>query len=131
MDKKELYGSTDPFYRIKGINTFDGYIGFIYSNGKVMLDKFFENTKTGRLAFGEAIYIMDISDFYRLSHFPKKYLIRDSKVDRIIHSGNWQSKVLDVVNNNERINNPANDVKELLNSGKVTEFNPYTRVLKK
>ena len=37
MTKKEFYDSTDPFFIIKGKNTFNGYVGYIYPNGKVIL----------------------------------------------------------------------------------------------
>ena len=45
MQKKDFYDRTDPFFRIIGKNTFEGYVGHIYTNGKVVLDKFFENSK--------------------------------------------------------------------------------------
>lgn len=93
MEKKELYEQTDPFFRIKGNDTFDGYIGYIYPNGKVILDKFFENAETGRVADGQAIYIMDFTDFARLSVLPKSELIDNPACRRIIHAGDWQSRV--------------------------------------
>ena len=75
MEKKEFYDSSDPFFRIKGKNTFDGYIGYIYSNGKVILEKYYENSNTSRLAYGEAAYVMDIDKFYSLSRLTKTELI--------------------------------------------------------
>lgn len=121
MEKQEFYGNTDPFFRVQGKNTFDGYIGFIYTNGKVVLDKFYEKASTGKLADGEAIYIMDISDFYRLSQFPKSTLIKDERVKRIYHTTDWQGKVDKIINNKENISNTAEEVKQLLLTKKLKE----------
>jgi len=119
MRKKRLYGSTDPTYRMKGINTFDGYIAFLYPNGKVILDKFYKNFKTGTLTNEDAIYYMDMSDFFRLSHFSKQELMEDPNAHRIVHQGNWEQKVLEVIN---APGNP-NSIKytqELIKTGEIS-----------
>lgn len=97
MEKKNFYASQDPFYRIMGKDTFKGYIGYIYPNGKVVLDKFYKGTRSRQLSDGDAIYIMDIEDFYRLSHFEKRVLMKDSRVKRIVHQGNWKERVLQAI----------------------------------
>ena len=119
VEKKELYGSTDPFFRIKGKDTFDGYIGFIYPNGKVILDKFYENYEIGKVAEGQAIYVMNIEDFYRLSHFSKSKLIGDERVKRIVHNGAWQDRVLDVINSGENKTTTADEIKKLIKQKEV------------
>lgn len=121
MEKQDFYGNTDPFFRVKGKNTFDGYVGFIYTNGKVVLDKFYEKASTGKLADGEAIYIMNIGDFYRLSQFPKSTLIKDERVKRIYHTTDWQGKVDKIINNKENNSNTAEEVKQLLKTNKLKE----------
>ena len=93
IEKKKYYDSSDPFYRIQGINSFDGYIGYIYPNGIVVLDKFFDNTKTNRLAKNQAIYVMNIMDLYSISINPKNSIITNSLCERFIHKGDWKSKV--------------------------------------
>ena len=119
VEKKELYGSTDPFFRIRGKDTFEGYVGFIYPNGKVILDKFFNSN--GRLADGEAIYVMDIDDFYRLSQFSKSVLMKDSKVQRVIHQGAWQDKVRRIIEKDGDSINTADTVRELIKKKKAEE----------
>lgn len=98
MEKKNFYASQDPFYRIMGKDTFKGYVGFIYPNGKVVLDKFYKGVNSKQVSDGDAIYIMDIEDFYRLSHFEKRVLMKDSRVKRIVHQGNWKERVLQEIN---------------------------------
>lgn len=89
MEKIMFYTELDPFMIIKGKNTFDGYIGYIFSNGIVILDKFYENADKGKVSRGDAIYYMKIEDFYRLSQYSKRELMKMKEVGRIIHRGNW------------------------------------------
>lgn len=98
MAKKTFYDSTYPSYRIKGKGAFSGYIGFIYSNGIVVMDKFYNNDKTGSLSYGDAIYVMDIKNFYTLSILSKSDLMRNEFCRRYIHSGNWQERVKREIN---------------------------------
>ena len=102
MEKKEFFSTTNPMFRVKGKETFDGYVGYIYPNGKVILEKFYKNTANNQVSTGDAIYILDIGDFYRLSHFTKKVLMNDERVERIVHNGDWQSKVRKVLESNEK-----------------------------
>ena len=118
MQKKDFYDRTDPFFRIIGKNTFEGYVGHIYTNGKVVLDKFFENQDTGRVAENQAIYIMDISDFYRLSSLQKQELIHNPLCKRIYHAGNWQGKIQTVIED-KRKSKTAEELKELIKTGNV------------
>lgn len=119
MAKKAFYDATDPFYRIIGKNTFTGYIGHIYTNGKVVLDKFFDNETTGRVANGQAIYIMNISDFYRLSNLPKQELIHNPLCKRIYHTNDWQTRVTDMINDTTTIKT-ASELRKLIQSGTVS-----------
>lgn len=123
MEKKEFYAATNPFFRIKGKNTFDGYVGYIYHNGKVVLEKFYENSKIGKLADGEAIYIMDMDEFYTLSQHSKKELMNNKLCKRIIHRGDWKGRVSKVINNNNNSIDPINDIKKLVKDNKVTGYN--------
>lgn len=98
IEKKKFFDSSDPYYRIKGKNTFDGYIGYIYSNGTVVLEKFFEDYEKGIIAKNQAIYVMHIDDFYNLSKLSKNKIIANKLCKRFIHKGDWQSRVLKEIN---------------------------------
>lgn len=119
MAKKEFWDNTDPFFRIKGKNTFDGYVGYIYTNGQVFLDKYYENAETGKLALGQAIYSMNINEFYQMSQLPKQALIRHPNCQRIIHRGDWQGKVMKAMSLENDSVNPACEVNRLIKSNKV------------
>ncbi len=60
---------------IKGKNTFNGYYAFVYSNGKVILEKFWENEETMNPATKAATYVMTIENFVEMSKLPKPNLI--------------------------------------------------------
>lgn len=120
IEKKSFYDSTDPFFRIVGKNTFEGYVGHIYKNGKVILEKFLESEKTGKIADNHAIYIMNISDFYRLSHLSKPELIGHPLCKRIYHKGDWQGRVLEQINVESGIKTTY-EFQKLLQTGDVVK----------
>ena len=97
MDKVEFYSELDPFMCIQGRETFDGYIGYIFTNGKVILDKFYYKSNSGKVSKGDAIYCMNIEDFYRLSMYPKSVLRKDPNVICIEHRNGWQDKTLNII----------------------------------
>ena len=92
MTKKQLYESTNPLYRIKGKNTFAGYIGYIYANGRVILDRFYDKQNDSNLALGHAVYAMNMQEFYELSKLSKTEIIRNNLCSRYVHRGNWKKR---------------------------------------
>ena len=95
MEKKKLYDATNPVFRIMGKNTFNGYIGYVYPNGRVVLDKFYDKQTDSMLADGHAVYAMNIEEFYELSKLSKSELIKSKLCKRYIHKGDWIKKVLE------------------------------------
>lgn len=98
MEKKAFFDSSHPYLIIRGKNTFDGYAGYLYDNGIVVLEKFFENHKQTRVAVNEAIYVMNMENFLELSQRSKSNIIDNHLCNRYIHKGNWQEKVLKEIN---------------------------------
>lgn len=125
IEKKEFYDSCDPFYRIKGHNTFDGYIGYIFTNGKVVLDKFYDDVTSGKVADGHAIYVMNIDEFYELSQLSKSELIRNKMCRRYVHRGDWQSRVKQEIAEASSINAAA-EVNMLIKTNRVKGTNEGT-----
>ena len=116
IEKKEFFDRTDPYYRILGKNSFDGYIGYIYSNGTVVLEKFFENSTTGKVAKNQAIYIMSIQNFHTLTQLSKNEIISQKLCKRFIHKGNWQEKIIAEINK-DNDNNPVDQIDEFIAEG--------------
>lgn len=102
-EKKELFESSEPFCILEGKSAFNGYRAFCYYNGKVILDKYFANENTGRLAFGDAIYIMDLASFYMLSKMSKAEIINGKLCQRIYHRGTWKERTLEIINSGEAV----------------------------
>ncbi len=120
MEKKKFYDSTDPYFRIKGKNTFDGYVGYIYPNSIVVLEKFYSNADKKKIAENEAIYILSMADFYELSRHSKSYLIANHLCHRVIHKEGWQARVLRYIKRKVLGQNPSDDTNELIVQKKVT-----------
>ncbi len=101
LDRKlSFWESTNPLCVLSGIHTFEGYQAYMYPNGLVAFEKFFENRKKGSYpAKDSAIYIMRFDEFLELSKYSKSELIQEIQVFnnpdliRICHSGDWEMRV--------------------------------------
>jgi len=120
VQKKNFYDQTDPYFRIKGKQTFDGYVGYIYSNALVILEKFYENAEKVRIAKNEAVYVIPMKDFYELSQHSKSYLIANRLCRRVIHKGAWQERVLRLINKNDTNATPTEGTRKLILERKVS-----------
>ena len=114
MRKKKFYDETDPYFRIKGKQTFDGYVGYIYANSLVVLEKFYDNADTAKIADNNAIYIVSMSDFYELSQHSKTYLMTSPLCKRVTHKGVWEERVLEYINRKNGIESPNYATNQLI-----------------
>lgn len=123
ISKKVLFDKTSNYRVVEGLNTFDGYIAYVYQNGKVILERFFERKKDGRevIATDQAIYVMNIGEFYAISKLSKSEIIRDKLCKRYIHRGNWKDKVLKEINV-ETGNTPNEEFNNLVLSKKIEDI---------
>lgn len=103
--KVKFYESSNYMFKLMGLNDFNGYVAYVYDNGSVILDKLFYDYTSGTPAYDEAIYIMDISYFDKLSKFNKQELIKDSNVTRRFHSGDWESKLIEQISKSDNSDN--------------------------
>ncbi len=90
--KIKFYENSGYIYKIYGCNAFDGYIAYIYPNGEILMEKFFNDKANCIPTINEAIYNVQVPDFERLSKLSKTTLIKEKGCRRIIHSGNWEEK---------------------------------------
>ena len=86
-----------------GIDSFDGYVGLVLDNGKVILDKFYEDRKVGKIANDNAIYIVREEDFEKITKMSKTEAIaaiNAGKIDavRMLHSTHYESRVINYLN---------------------------------
>lgn len=112
---------------IKGLDSFTGYYAFVYPNGKVILEKFWENEENMTPALGYATYVMTIDNFVEMSKLSRINLIEYIKtlpeigVKRIFHTSidNWQKNLYDEINGTYRLE----DAIEFINSLKSGALN--------
>lgn len=96
--KKNFFDNSGYVDKFFGRNTFDGYVAYIYENGEVLMEKFFDDYAHCIPTTGEAIYNVKIADFEVLSRLTKTTLIKETKCKRIIHAGNWEERTQTIIN---------------------------------
>ena len=94
--KNTFYENTDYMAKVFGLHQYRGYVGYIYPNGEVLLDREY-NKDAPSSAKGNAIYHMRAIDFENLSRLDKTTLKNNPKVGRIVHSPKWQEKVQAII----------------------------------
>ncbi len=100
-ERAEFLKNGNYLYKITGINNFDGYKGYIYPDGTVLLEHIYSDsaTKTPCLDSG-ATYIMNIYNFVEFSKKSKTEIIKyisnteNPEVIRRYHSKNWKNNIL-------------------------------------
>ncbi len=106
-ERLDTFENTNYLYKIVGMDKFDGYVGFIYADGTVLFEKFFEITKnkiTGEeekrpCKLSNATYKMNIYNFAQFSKLTKQEIIEYIKnigceeLERFYHSKNWSKNI--------------------------------------
>lgn len=112
---------------IQGLDKFNGFYAFIYPNGKVILEKFWENIDNITPARGTATYVMNIDNFIEMSKVARIDLVSYIKdnpncgIKRIFHTSinNWQRNLFNEINGTYRLE----DAIEFINGLSVGERN--------
>lgn len=101
MRRRMILENTNYICQIVGKNKFAGYIGFIFGNGVVIFEKFYEdNAMQKTIKNSNATYKMNIKNFVEFTQKSKQEIIefiKDTKtteIERIYHSKNWENKIL-------------------------------------
>ncbi len=94
--KEAFYSANVPEIRVIGLEKYNGYMGYIYPNGKVVLDKVY-NSNAPSTATGNAIFIVDAKDFETLSRKDKTSLSKDPRVRKLTHRGAWEERVKEII----------------------------------
>ena len=126
MRKKKFYENTNFFRVVEGQNAFEGYLAYIYPNGRVVMDRYFEKTKKGieKIADEQAIYIMDIKEFYDITRNSKPDIIKEKLCTRKYHRGDWEGRVSSYID--QEGSNPYHEYNKLLKKKKIKD-NIYTK----
>lgn len=104
---------------LKGLNTFMGYYAFIYPNGLVIIEKFWEDIEGINPSLNSGTYIICIDDFIELSKKSGisivEYMKTLTNVKRIFHTSinNWQRNLYDTINGKYRLEDAINFINSM------------------
>ena len=111
--KLNFYEHSNYVLRLFGVGPFESRVAYFYSNGMVVIDKLYEESLDIDPTYNEAIYIMDVNTFLSMSIMDKPSLREDDNVLRIIHSGFWEERLMQEIEN-PSINLSVDDVRTLV-----------------
>lgn len=128
-ERSEFLLNTDYSYKIIGINNFDGYEGYIYPDGTVLLEHVYSNslTKTPCLDAG-ATYIMNIYNFVEFSKKSKPEIIEyiskmeNPEVRRRYHSKNWKNNILKEISGKKMNIDVLLFINKMINDGTLSRL---------
>ena len=94
--KKTFYEGTPYVGKAVGLRKYRGYVAYIYKNGKVILDREY-NDDNPKSAVDNAAYIIEARDFEELSREEKPELIRNPKASRKYHTATFEKRIMDII----------------------------------
>lgn len=128
--KLDVFKDLPYIATLKGIDHFEGYIAYLFPNGKVIMEKFYKKVrvKKGKYALepaiNEAIYVMGIENFQTLSRQGKMEIRRyinetnDPHAKVIYHFKNFKQKVLNEITGCDYSSEVLDYVDQLIQSEK-------------
>ena len=104
---------------LQGLNTFMGYHAFIYPNGIVILEKFWNEIEAINPSLDSATFIISIDEFIELSKrtgiLITEYMKTLPSVKRVFHTSvnNWQRILYDAINGKYRLEDAINFINNI------------------
>lgn len=135
VDLSCILESTDYVYQLYGKDKFEGYKGFLYSNGYVIFERGTIINGILQRIPNNATYVMQLRNFKEMSKLPKPEIMDyiksgGSDVRRIYHTSSWESKILEVVNASPYYNTSVytdgilTEIKRLIATGELIKDMP-------
>lgn len=127
---KNFFENSNYIYKIFGINKFEGYIGYIYPNGRVVMEKFYDDIKNKKVSTLSATYIMNIYNFIEISKLNKIEIIDlimnnpSSNIYRVYHVKNiknWAAKVSQYISGNDYTKDVISYIDNLINKNTISK----------
>ena len=93
LDYKEyIFLKNNPIAQIECPNKFSNYKAFLYENGMMPADRFFNVNTIGEMK-ADSIYIFDDLTYEDMMQYNKPYLRQHMSIKPLNHSGDWESRV--------------------------------------
>lgn len=127
---KDYLENSFYLFSLEGINEFEGYQGYLYANGTVAFEKFYENVKTKRISKSAATYIMKLDNFVEVSKLSRSEIIAKIKsgevegVERIYHHRDmerWKSEFKQAITGSDYTVQVEEYIDELLNTKELNK----------
>ena len=127
---KNYLENSSYLFRLEGINEFEGYQGYLYPNGTVIFEKYYDNIKTKKVASGSATYVMNLNNFVEVSKLTKSEIISKINkgevegVSRIFHREDmerWKSDVIKAITGSDYSIQVEQYIGELLETNQVSK----------
>ena len=127
---KSYLENSSYLFRLEGINEFEGYQGYLYPNGTVIFEKYYDNIKTKKVASGSATYVMKLDNFVEVSKLTKTEIISKINngeiegVSRIFHREDmerWKADVERAITGSDYTVQVEQYIDELIDTKKVSK----------
>lgn len=125
--KRQQFLDNSPYiYKAHGKNKFEGYVAYIYANGFVIFEKFYENQETKLPSRTNATYVMTIDNFVEMSKLSKPELMDyikagNTDVMRKPHTAFWEANILGIINSAFYSKEIVEKIDMLITLGKIEQ----------
>lgn len=124
LQRLQFLDNTPYIYKSIGKNKFDGYIAYMYSNGYIIFEKFYENQDTLNPSKNNATYVMNIDNFVEMSKLSKPEIIKyikagNTDVMRKNHTSSWEANMLSIINSSFYSKELIEKIDRLISLGKI------------
>lgn len=123
-----LENNDKVIYKVLGMEAFSGYVAYVFQNGMVVLNRYYQNIKTKKVASECATYIMHYTYFLEFSKMSKPDIIRymqehpTAQIDRAFHRQDmdlWISQVERYVSSDDYNQDAIDFFHWLIDSGEL------------
>jgi hypothetical protein len=125
-DRMGFLDHTDYVYKMTGKDNFEGYVGYIYSNGIVVFEKFYKSVENHEPSTSNATYVMNFNNFVQMSKLTKTDIMAYIKnggtdVRRVYHTNNWVDKMLQIITGKSYDEKAMDKINRLISEGKINK----------
>ena len=125
-DRMGFLDHTDYVYKMTGKDNFEGYIGYIYSNGVVIFEKFYKSMEDHEPSTSNATYVMNFNNFVQMSKLTKTDIMAYIKnggtdVRRVYHTNKWVDKMISILNGKTYDEKAMEKIDILISEGKISK----------
>ena len=125
-DRMGFLDHTDYVYKMTGKDNFEGYVGYIYSNGVVVFEKFYKSIDNHEPSTSNATYVMNFNNFVQMSKLTKTDIMAYIKnggtdVRRVYHTNKWVDKMVSLITGKTYDEKAMDRIDKLINEGQISK----------